>query len=131
MLSSTNTSNDVTTTAATMHTATAAATTATTAAATVIAASSITEATKMTIQTAVPSSPSAPESPKRSLFNRFDAEKNGFLDKSQFGNMMVHLGMVTNPDTEDDVLVEAEMAMLADDHGKIPYQDWREWYASQ
>ena len=45
--------------------------------------------------------------------------------------MMKHLGMVTNPDTEDDLLVEAEMAMLADVDGKIPYQDWRNWYSEQ
>ena len=72
-----------------------------------------------------------PESPKRSLFNRFDEEKNGCLNQRQFGQMMKHLGMVTNPDTEDDLLVEAEMAMLADVDGKIPYQDWRNWYSEQ
>ena len=65
------------------------------------------------------------------MFNRFDEEKNGCLNQRQFGQMMKHLGMVTNPDTEDDLLVEAEMAMLADVDGKIPYQDWRNWYSEQ
>ena len=74
---------------------------------------------------------STTSSPKRKLFNRFDEEKSGYLDKKQFGQMMAHMGMVTSPDTDDDVLVEAEMAMIADEEGKVPYEEWTEWYEEQ
>jgi protein kinase len=70
-------------------------------------------------------------SPNRSLFNRFDSEQTGYLDKKRFGKMMEHMGMVTNPDNEDDILVEAEMAMIADEEGKVKYNDWIEWYKDQ
>lgn len=74
---------------------------------------------------------SIPNSPKRKLFNRFDIEKSGYLNKKQFGSMMTHMGMVTNPDTDDDVLVEAEMAMIANEEGKVLYKDWTAWYKEQ
>ena len=41
------------------------------------------------------------------------------------------MGMVTNPDTDDDVLVEAEMAMIANEEGKVLYKDWTAWYKEQ
>ena len=70
-------------------------------------------------------------SPKRTLFDRFDVEQTGYLDKTRFGKLMEHMGLVTSPDNEDDILVEAEMAMLADEEGNVKYKDWRQWFSEQ
>jgi hypothetical protein len=62
------------------------------------------------------------------LFQKFDTERTGFLTRKQFADMMVHLGLSFSSD--DDLLVDAEMAMLADERDRVSFEQWKGWYGN-
>ena len=62
------------------------------------------------------------------LFQKFDTNKTGFLTRQQFAEMMVHLGLSFSSD--DDLLVDAEMAMLGDERDRVSFQKWERWYSN-
>lgn len=62
------------------------------------------------------------------LFQKFDTSKSGFLSREQFSKMMMHLGLSFS--TDDDLLVDAEMAMLADEKDRVSFEQWKGWYSN-
>ena len=62
------------------------------------------------------------------LFQKFDTNKTGFLTRQQFAEMMVHLGLSFSSD--DDLLVDAEVAMLGDERDRVSFQKWERWYSN-